>query len=112
MAGPSSTNHIPLMLSNNAIPHRQTPASAANSIQEHGLTVSALDRASDEMRRLAAQGMAFRGDELAQDVGESFHTPMPDAPDDSVRTEPARIPRPQWMDLLISVHWRPDPPIR
>lgn len=81
MAGPSSTNHIPLLLSNNAIPHRQTPASAANSIQEHGLTVSALDRASDEMRRLAAQGMAFRGDELAQDVGESFHTPMPDAPD-------------------------------
>ncbi|SJX63718.1 uncharacterized protein SRS1_14468 [Sporisorium reilianum f. sp. reilianum] len=79
-AGPSSANHIPLMLSNSATSRRQPSGSAANSIQDHGLTVSELDRARDEMRRLAGQGMAFEQDELAPDAAETFHTPMPDVP--------------------------------
>lgn len=80
-AGPSSANHIPLMLSGSATAHRQALSNAANAIQDHGLTVSELDRARDEMRRLAGQGTAFSDEELAYGGVESFHTPMPDAPD-------------------------------
>ncbi|KAJ1022472.1 hypothetical protein NDA16_003461 [Ustilago loliicola] len=76
-----TSNHIPLMLSGSATAaHRQAPALV--SANEHGLTVSELERARDEMRRLAGQGMAFKDEELAHDgEGETFHTPMPDAPD-------------------------------
>ncbi|SOV07576.1 uncharacterized protein UDID_05353 [Ustilago sp. UG-2017a] len=75
------SNHIPLMLSGSATAaHRQAPAPV--SANEHGLTVSGLVRARDEMRRLAGQGMAFKSEEFAQaGAGETFHTPMPDAPD-------------------------------
>lgn len=77
-----TSNHIPLMLSGSATAaHRQAPAPVA--VNEHGLTVSELDRARNEMRRLAGQGMAFKDEEYAQahdGVGETFHTPMPDAP--------------------------------
>ncbi|KAJ1022767.1 hypothetical protein NDA18_005101 [Ustilago nuda] len=75
------SNHIPLMLSGSATAaHRQAPPPV--SANEHGLTVSGLVRARDQMRRLAGQGMAFKSEEFAQaGAGETFHTPMLDAPD-------------------------------
>ncbi|CCF51399.1 hypothetical protein NDA10_005344 [Ustilago hordei] len=75
------SNHIPLMLSGSATAaHRQAPPPV--SANEHGLTVSGLVRARDQMRRLAGQGMAFKSEEFAQaGAGETFHTSMPDAPD-------------------------------
>lgn len=69
-------NHIPLLLAGSAAPaQRAVPAPApANGI---GMTVSELDRARDEMRRLAGQGATWN-DAHAQHAGETFHTPMPD----------------------------------
>ncbi|CDW97368.1 hypothetical protein [Sporisorium scitamineum] len=78
-AGPSSANHIPLMLSNNSTSCRQASGSGANLVQDRGLTVSELVRTRDEMRRLAGQGMAYTEEELAQNGAETFHTLMPDA---------------------------------
>ena len=86
----STANHIPLILSssNGATLQRQPPsASVAN---DHGLTVSELDRARDEMRRLAGQGIAWKEDEVSQDAAETFHTPLPDAPGSWSPTEPQR----------------------
>ncbi|TKY84549.1 hypothetical protein EX895_006451 [Sporisorium graminicola] len=77
-AAPSSAaNHIPLMLSNSALSRPQASGPGVESVQDHGLTVSELNCARDEMRRLAGQGMAFKEDELAHDAVETYHTPMP-----------------------------------
>ncbi|EST09500.1 hypothetical protein PSEUBRA_000713 [Kalmanozyma brasiliensis GHG001] len=72
-AGASTVNHIPLMLAGSATAARPAPSAA-----DHGLTLSELDRARDEMRRLASQGMAFNQAEYAEDAAETFHTPVPD----------------------------------
>lgn len=75
---PRPANHIPLLLSSGGAT-AQRPAVAAVSANDHGMTVSELDRARDEMRRLAGQGMAYRDDE--EEAHETYHTPLPDAPD-------------------------------
>ncbi|SPO27613.1 uncharacterized protein UTRI_04354_B [Ustilago trichophora] len=73
----AAANHIPLLLSSSATAPRQ--ARASTTTDDHGMTVSELDRARDEMRRLAGQGMTWQENEFAQEAGETFHTPMPDA---------------------------------
>nr|CDI54248.1 putative protein [Melanopsichium pennsylvanicum 4] len=73
----SDANHIPLMLSSSAtVAQRQVTVPVRE--KEHGLTVSELDRAREEMKRLAGQGMV---QENEQSAGEIFHTPLPGAPE-------------------------------
>lgn len=75
----STANHIPLLLSSGG-PAAQRSAVGPISANDHGMTVSELDQARDEMRRLAGQGKAHSNDE-EEEAYETYHTPMPDAPD-------------------------------
>lgn len=68
-------NHIPLLLAGSAAPAQRAVPPQAH-VGESGMTVSELDRARDEMRRLAGQGTAWNSEHAH--AGETFHTPMPD----------------------------------